>query len=128
MVSALKKFSLCFFEAAQTFTIGMDTLWNNSFRLFHETQFSAYFITFILISRNSCKYVKKNPRQTIISKMNSKKSLVLSLLLIEYIFSKNTAKQKTKGKRNAKVKPWLKNRLHTSAFNIIFAELIVNDT
>ena len=59
--------------------------------------------------------------------MNSKKSLVLSLLLIEYIFSKNTAKQKTKIKRNAKVKPWLKNRLHTSAFNIIFAELIVND-
>ena len=60
--------------------------------------------------------------------MNSKKSEVLNLLLIEYIFSKTTAKQKAKRKRSVKVKPWLKNRLHTSAFNIILAEWMVNNT
>ena len=33
-----------------------------------------------------------------------------------------------KRKRSVKVKPWLKNRLCTSAFNNMLAELIVNDT
>ena len=57
------------------------------------------------------------------------------MLLIEYIFSKNTTKQKTKRKKSVKVKPWLKNSLYTSAFNnmlaetkMLYAELIVNDT
>ena len=35
------------------------TLWNISFRLFHETQFNAYFITFNLISWNSYDICKK---------------------------------------------------------------------
>ena len=59
--------------------------------------------------------------------MNTKQNQVLSLLLIEHIFSKKTTKQKTKRKRSVWVKPWLKNCMYTSAFNNIFAELIVND-
>ena len=35
------------------------TLWNISFRLFHETQFNAYFITFNLISWNSYDICKR---------------------------------------------------------------------
>ena len=34
-------------------------MWNISFRLFHETQFNVYFITFNLISWNSYKICKK---------------------------------------------------------------------
>ena len=45
---------------------------------------------------------------------------MFNFLLIRYIFSKNATEQKTK--------PWLKNRLYTSAFNNMLAELIVNDT
>ena len=29
---------------------------------------------------------------------------------------------------SVKIKPWLKNRLYTSAFNNMLVELIVNDT
>ena len=59
--------------------------------------------------------------------MNSKENQVFNLLLIEYIFSKKSTKQKTKRKRSVWVKSWLKNRMYTSAFNNIFAELMVND-
>ena len=59
--------------------------------------------------------------------MISKENQVFKLLLIECIFSKKFTKQKTKGKRSVWVKPWLKNCMYTSAFNDIFAELIVND-
>ena len=52
---------------------------------------------------------------------------MFNLLLTEYIFSKNTTKQKTKRKRSARVKAPLKNGRY-SAFNNIFAELMVNDT
>ena len=58
--------------------------------------------------------------------MNTKENnQVFKLLLIEYIFSKKTTKQKTKRKRSVCVKPWLKNRIY--AFNDIFAELMVNN-
>ena len=56
--------------------------------------------------------------------MNSKENQVFNLLLIEYIFSKKSTKQKTKRKRSVWVKSWLKNRMYTSAFNNIFAVLI----
>ena len=59
--------------------------------------------------------------------MNTKENQVFSLLLIEHIFSKKTTKQITKRKRSVWVKPWLKSCMYTSAFNNIFAELIVND-
>ena len=49
-------------------------------------------------------------------------SSVFNLLLTEYIFSKNTTKQKAKRKRSVKVKPWLKNTLYTSAFNNMLAD------
>ena len=67
------------------------------------------------------KYVKRNPSGTIISKY---------LICLEYIFSENTTKQKTKRKRSVRVKPWLKNRRHVSAFDnkYIYAELMVNET
>ena len=42
------------------------------------------------------------------------------------MFSKNTRKQKTKRERSVKVKPWLKNRLYTSAFNNMLVEMIAN--
>ena len=86
---------------------GEDTRWNISFRLFHETQFNAYFIIYDWISGNPCKYVKRNPSRTIISKYSI------------YIFSKNTTKQKTKRKKSIRVTAWLKNRRHASAFNNI---------
>ena len=61
-------------------------------------------------------------------KMNSKEnSKMFNLLLIEYIFSKKNTKQKTKRKRSAWLTPWLKSRIYKSAFNNIFAELIVDD-
>ena len=41
--------------------IDEDTLWNISFRVFHETQFNVYFIAFNLISWNSYKICKKSP-------------------------------------------------------------------
>ena len=59
--------------------------------------------------------------------MNSKENQVFNLLLIEYIFSKKSKKQKAKRKRSAWVKSWLKKRMYTSTFNNIFAELMVND-
>ena len=59
--------------------------------------------------------------------MNSKENQVFNLLLIEYIFSKKSTRQKTKRKRSVWVNSWLKNRMYTSAFNNIFAELMVND-
>ena len=59
--------------------------------------------------------------------MNSKENQVFNLLLIEYIFSKKSTKQKTKRKRIVLVKSWLKNRMYTSGLNNILAELIVND-
>ena len=43
----------------RSFSKAEDTLWNISFRLFHETQFNAYFITHNWISWNSCKICKK---------------------------------------------------------------------
>ena len=104
---------------------GENTLWNISLD-FHETQFNGYFITFNLVSWISCKLCRKESFTN--SKMNSKKSSVFNLLLIEYIFSKNITKQKTKRKSSVKIKPWLKNRLYTSAFNNMLVELIVNDT
>ena len=57
------------------------------------------------------KHVKSNPSRTIISKCS---------ICLEYIFSKNTTKQKTKRKRSLRVKPWLKNRRYESAFNNIY--------
>ena len=57
------------------------------------------------------KYVKRNPSGTIISKY---------LICLEYIFSENTTKQKTKRKRSVRVKPWLKNGRYTTAFNNIY--------
>ena len=59
--------------------------------------------------------------------MNSKENQVFNLLLIEYIFSKKSTKQKTKRKRSVWVKSSLKNRMYTSAFNNIFAVLMIND-
>ena len=59
--------------------------------------------------------------------MDSKENQVFNLLLIEYIFSKKSTRQKTKRKRSVWVNSWLKNRMYTSAFNNIFAELMVND-
>ena len=56
--------------------------------------------------------------------MNSKENQVFNLLLTEYIFFK---KLKAKRKRSVRVKPWLKIRMYTSAFNNMFAELMVND-
>ena len=60
---------------------------------------------------------------------------MFDLLLIENIFSKNATKQKTKRKKNVKVKPWLKTDLYASVFNNVLAEtkmlyagLIVNGT
>ena len=109
-------------------TKGENTLWNISFRLFHETQFNVYFITFNLISWNSYEICKKEAFTNYHwKKMNTKENQVFNLLLIEHIFSKKTTKQKTKRKRSVWVKPWLKNDKYTSAFNNIFAELIVND-
>ena len=59
--------------------------------------------------------------------MDSKENQVFNLLLKEYIFSKKSTKQKTKRKRSVWVKAWLKNRMYTTAFNNIFAEVMVND-
>ena len=59
--------------------------------------------------------------------MNSKENQVFNLLLIDYIFSKKSTKQKRKRKRSAWVKSWLKKRMYTSTFNNVFAELMVND-
>ena len=61
--------------------------------------------------------------------MNSKENQVFNLLLIEYIFSKKSTKYKTKTERSVWNKSWLKNLdfLYTSAFNKVFAELMVND-
>ena len=53
---------------------------------------------------------------------------MFNLLQMEYIFPKNTTKQKTKRKRSVKVKPCLKNHLYTGTFNNMSAEMIVNDT
>ena len=57
------------------------------------------------------KYVKQNRSRIIISKCS---------ICLEYIFSKNTTKQKTKRKRSVRVEHWLKNRRYTSAFNNIY--------
>ena len=57
--------------------------------------------------------------------MNSKEDQVFNLLLIEYLFSKEITKQKKK--RSVWDKRWLKNRMYASAFNDIFAELMIND-
>ena len=59
--------------------------------------------------------------------MNTKENKVFSLLLIEHIFSKKTTKQKTQQKRSVWVTPRLKNCMYASAFNNIFAVLVVND-
>ena len=60
--------------------------------------------------------------------MNSKEDQVFNLLLIEYLFSKEITKQKAKKKkRSVWDKRWLKNRMYASAFNDIFAELMIND-
>ena len=58
--------------------------------------------------------------------MNTKENQVFSLLLIEHIFSKKTKTKNRNEKRSVWVKPWLKNCMCTSAFNNIFAALIVN--
>ena len=42
-----------------SYSKGEYTLWNISFRLFHETQFNSYFITYNWISWNSRKICKK---------------------------------------------------------------------
>ena len=57
------------------------------------------------------KYVKQNPSRIITSKCS---------ICLEYIFSKNTTKQKTIRKRSVRVEHWLKNRRYTSAFNNIY--------
>ena len=57
--------------------------------------------------------------------MNTKENQVFSLLLIEHIFSKKTTKQITKRKSSVWVKPMLKNCMYASAFNDIFAELMI---
>ena len=112
----------------QNVSKGEDTLWNISFRLFHETQLNVYFITFNLISWNSLKICKKEASSNYDrKKMGTKENQVFSLLLVEHVFSEKTTKQKTKQKRSVWVKPSLKNCMYTSAFKNIFAELIVND-
>ena len=80
--------------------------WNISFRLFRETHFNTYFITFNLISWNSCKMCKKKASASYDrKKKNTKRNQVFNLLLIEQIFSKKTTKQKTKRERSIWVKP-----------------------
>ena len=59
--------------------------------------------------------------------MNSKEDQVFNLLLIEYLFSKEITKQKAKKKKSLWDKRGLKNRMYASAFNDIFAELMIND-
>ena len=59
--------------------------------------------------------------------MNLRENPVFNLLLIGYIFSKKTTNQKIKRKRSVWVKSCLKNRLYTSEFNNIFAELFPLD-
>ena len=65
-VAAVNNYQLLFF----TFTLAVckdeDTQWNISFRPFHET------LWFHEIHVN---YVERNPSRTVVSKMNSKKSL-----------------------------------------------------
>ena len=70
---------------------------------------------------------KGNLHKLLREKVNSKENQVFNLLLIEYIFPKKTGKQKTERKRSISIKPWLKNLMYISAFNNIFAELMVND-
>ena len=66
---------------------------------------------------------KKLPR-TITRKMKSRENnQVSNLLMIGHLYSKKTTKQKTNKKR---VKSWLKNCLHTSELNNVFAEVMVN--
>ena len=59
--------------------------------------------------------------------MNSEDNQVFNLLLIEYIFSKKSTQQKSIRKKSAWIEPLLKNRMYTSVFNNVFAELMVND-
>ena len=97
---------------------GKDTQLNISFRLFYETQFNVYFITFNLISGNSYKIYKKEFSTNYDrKKMNSKENEVFSLVLIKHIFSKKTTKQNMKRKRSVWVKAWLKNCMYKTAFN-----------
>ena len=60
---------------------GEDTLWNISFRPFHETQFNVYFITlhYIWFHEIHIKYVKKKPPR--LRKKEFKRSLRPATLL-----------------------------------------------
>ena len=76
---------------------GEDTLWNISFRLFHETQFNTYFITFNLISWNSYKISKEEPSANYDRKKWIQKGIKCSICHWQSrYFFKKTTKQKTK--------------------------------
>ena len=62
-------------------------------------------------------YVKKNPSRTVVSRMNSKSVQFVTDRV--YISKKN---YKAKDKKKKECKPWLKDRMHTSAFNNMLAE------
>ena len=72
--------------------------WNISFRLFHETQFSVYFITFNMISWNSYKICKKET-STIKKKWIQKRIKCSICYWYSTYFLKNlqSKKQKEKG-------------------------------
>ena len=85
----------------------------------HEKHTQWHGDTKVKVFRESISWFMKCPWNCI--SWNALKEKIHSVSFpIEYIFSKNTTKQKTKRKRS--VKPWLKNRRYTSAFNNTFAE------
>ena len=85
------------------------------------------YISLRLISWNSFKICEEEvSRNYDRKKMNTKENQVFSLLLIEYIFSKKNYKAKHETKKERMGYALVECR-RPSAFNNIFAELIVKD-
>ena len=101
-----------------------NTLWNFSFKVFHEIQFQGHFMkhetlswnTFTLVSKFHC--VPFSSEKLYLLKFNSSTYYLL--------LKKHTNKNSERPKR-IWLKPWLKNRNDKSACDKIFSELQLTD-
>ena len=58
---------------------------------------------------------------------NTEKALIIMLLAIGVKLDGEDEQVKKRGKKDVSMKPWLKNRLRTSAYQNIFQELRLKD-
>ena len=123
---------ICKLRQTSVISKGKDTLWDFSFRVFHEIQFQGHFMKYEILSWNTftlgSQLLLIDKKSVYREKMTSDSEDLITLILINNIcYSKSKSKKKSKRPKGIWMKPWLKNRNDKSVCNNIFSELLLTD-